>query len=283
MVCERAHGASEVPGSSRVASWGHPGPRSAPRAVWGGTLGRNSGCTAAKRYPETRGPRRDFLTEECRHGASLMSVWAGTKISKVHRLHTPSSATCPGAAPVADLANLGPRLCFAGPQRRSTAATDWPGVRPISPARRPIPMPIPTRDPMPLVSGALITRGSHQPRASGTMRRSATWQESRRARPMRADPPRGTNASRSRARARTFRLTACNRLLGGERPPWRPSPLAHRAALAAGRTAVERGATLSMNAGSEPPWRRSSMAPTATPSCSRCSPASSVRNCSQYC
>ena len=83
-----------------------------------------------------------------------MSVWAGTKISKVHRLHTPSSATCPGAAPVADLANLGPRLCFAGPQRRSTAATDWPGVRPISPARRPIPMSIPTRDPVPLVRRA---------------------------------------------------------------------------------------------------------------------------------
>ena len=32
---------------------------------------------------------------------------------------------------------------------------------------------------------------------------------------------------RARVRARTFRATACNRLLGGERPPWRPSLLAH--------------------------------------------------------
>ena len=32
---------------------------------------------------------------------------------------------------------------------------------------------------------------------------------------------------RARVQARTFRATACNRLLGGERPPWRPSLLAH--------------------------------------------------------
>ena len=51
-------------------------------------------------------------------------------------------------------ANVAMRLWLASPQRRSRAATDWPGVRPISPARRPIPMPIPTREPVPLVRRA---------------------------------------------------------------------------------------------------------------------------------
>ena len=35
MFCARAHGASEVPGSSRVASWGHPCCGSVLRAAWG--------------------------------------------------------------------------------------------------------------------------------------------------------------------------------------------------------------------------------------------------------
>ena len=48
-------------------------------------------------------------------------------------------------------------------------------------------------------------------------------------------------AMNERERIRSSRLL-CNRLLGGERLPWRPSLLAHRAALAAGRAAVERGA-----------------------------------------
>ena len=48
------------------------------------------------------------------------------------------------------LANVAMRQWLASPQRRSRAATDWPGVRPISPARCPIPMPIPTREPLPL-------------------------------------------------------------------------------------------------------------------------------------
>ena len=40
MICERAHGASGVPGSSRVASWGHPCRRSVLGAAWGLSGGR---------------------------------------------------------------------------------------------------------------------------------------------------------------------------------------------------------------------------------------------------
>ena len=126
-----------------------------------GNPGRRAGLSAANRgrpprfATETSIDHRDFQPQTAVGRPKLRSIdMSHATISKVHRLHTPSSATCPGAAPVADLANLGPRLCFAGPQRRSTAATDWPGVRPISPARRPIPMPIPTRDPVPLVRRA---------------------------------------------------------------------------------------------------------------------------------
>ena len=46
MVCERAHGAPELRGSSRVASWGHPSRWSAPRAAWGRSPGLNRACTA---------------------------------------------------------------------------------------------------------------------------------------------------------------------------------------------------------------------------------------------
>ena len=46
MVCERAHGAPELRGSSRVASWGHPSRWSAPRAAWGRAPWLNRACTA---------------------------------------------------------------------------------------------------------------------------------------------------------------------------------------------------------------------------------------------
>ena len=107
-----------------------------------------------------------------------------------------------GGYPVAMLANVAMRQWLASPQRRSRAATDWPGVRPISSARCPIPMPIPTREPLPL--GRRSDRAWLAPTwcigRTATFRCMAT-RESQRARPMRADPPRRTNASGTSADA----------------------------------------------------------------------------------
>ena len=53
-VCERAHGAPEVCGSSRVASWVLTGRWSAPRTAWGRSLERNKACTALRRGDRLR-------------------------------------------------------------------------------------------------------------------------------------------------------------------------------------------------------------------------------------
>ena len=96
-----------------------------------------------------------------------------------------------GGYPVAMLANVAMRQWLASPQRRSRAATDWPGVRPISSARCPIPMPIPTREPLPL--GRRAERAWFAPTScighKATFRRMAA-----------REPPRATNAGGPAAR-----------------------------------------------------------------------------------
>eukprot|EP00964_Phaeocystis_antarctica_P096335 scaffold62650_cov34-Phaeocystis_antarctica.AAC.1 len=94
--------------------------------------------------------------------------------------------------------------CVSGLPRRN----DDPERRPIGRVCAPFrphaaPFPCPYRPVSPCRSaGALSARGSHQPGALDALRRSAAWlPESRRARPMRADPPRGTNASGTSADA----------------------------------------------------------------------------------
>ena len=138
------------------------------------------------------------------------------------------------------LANVAMRQWFASPQRRSRAATDWPGVHPISPARCPIPMPIPTREPLPL--GRRAERAWLAP--TWGIGRTATFR-----RMAAREPARATNAGGPAARDECVghergrsAWPLCNRLLGGDRQPWRPSLLARRVALIAGRAAAERGA-----------------------------------------
>ena len=110
---------------------------------------------------------------------------------------------------------------------------------PNSPARCPVPMPVPTRAPVPLGRSSQSARVSRQP---GELVRTTTAH-----RIAAREPARATNAGGAAARdecvghARGRSIhSLCNRLLGGERRPRRPSLLARCAALnqLLGRTAA---------------------------------------------
>ena len=145
-------------------------------------------------------------------------------------MHTPSSATCPGAAPVADLANLGP-FSQASPRRNDDPRDRLTRVcAPNLPARCPVPMPVPTREPVPLGRSSQSAHDLSQP---GELVRTPPV-----CRIAAREPARATNAGGAaardecvgHARGRSIRSLR-NRLLGGERRPWRPSLLARCAAL----------------------------------------------------
>ena len=140
---------------------------------------------------------------------------------KVLRLHTPTSAPSPGAAPVALLGDRGVHLCFAAAQRRSSSDRLAGWVLTSAPARWRRPTPTPSRAHVPL----------------GRSRRARVHRANRLHWSRADDPPHGCLPGRTAARSmpagragrdgrfmseRDRTRSRCHRLLGGERRPWRP-------------------------------------------------------------